>query len=246
MELRAVFFDFGGTLFSYSALRERYQELIEDLARRRGVEAPAGELHQAWRRSAVRIMGEWARRPFYLHRELFAEVHAAFLRELGAAPEPGDGDAFYEGQTALGQAWIEPRPDAAATLARLRQSGLRLAIVSNIDDDQFARLWSRIGLAHHFEAVTTSEQARSCKPHARIFEVALGKLPGLRPEEVAFVGDSLEHDVAGAGAFGMRTVWIGRAGPSDPSHPRPHHVIARLSELPDALGGGSRRSTLAS
>lgn len=239
MTLRAVFFDFGGTLFSYSALRERYEGLIEDVARRRGVVAPAQELHHAWRRSSARVMRDWVRRPFYLHRELFNEVHAAFLRELGARPEPGDGEAFYEGQTALGQALIQPRPDAAATLARLREDGLRLAIVSNIDDDQFERLWERIGLAEHFEAVTTSEEARSCKPHPRIFEVALEKLPGLRPQEVAFVGDSLVHDVAGARAFGMRTVWIGRSGPQDPSRPRPHHVIERLSELPDALRAGS-------
>jgi 2-haloalkanoic acid dehalogenase type II len=236
VELRAVFFDFGGTLFSYSTLRERYQTLIEDAARRRGVQAAPQDLHQAWRRSSERVMREWAQRPFYLHRELFREVHAAFLRELGVRPEPGEGDVFYEGQTALGQAWIEPRPDAASTLARLRRGGLRLAVVSNIDDDQFERLWARIGLDEHFEAVTTSEQARSCKPNARIFEVALGKLPGLRPEQVAFVGDSLEHDVAGACAFGMRSVWIGRAGPQHTSRPRPHHVIERLSELPEALG----------
>ncbi len=68
---------------------------------------------------------------------------------------------------------------------------------------------------HGFDALlddwTSSEEAKSCKPDRLIYEHALG-LSGARAEETLFVGDSLEHDIAGAHAVGMRTALIGDPG----------------------------------
>jgi putative hydrolase of the HAD superfamily len=103
--------------------------------------------------------------------------------------------------------------------------------VSNIDQDQFDAIWARLGIGDLFHATTTSEEARSCKPDPGIYHVALRKAPGIAAREVLFVGDSPQHDFAGAKPLGMRTAWIQeRAG--DPAESmRPDHVIREIPEL---------------
>lgn len=229
MRHRAVFFDLGGTLFSYGSIHAHFDRVLEDMARGRGVSAPVDELRRAYRVAMATTMAGWASRPYYLHRDLFTEAHVQFLRSLGVAASPGDEDVRFSERRVLGEPEVAPRPDAAETLAGLRAQGLHVSIVSNIDDDQLAAVWERLGLADLVDAVTTSEEARSCKPDARIFRLALEKAGGVAPESVLFVGDSPWHDVAGANALGMTSVLIGEPPPE--GAPKPRHVIGALREL---------------
>lgn len=226
---RAVFFDLGGTLFSYGSINAHFDRVLEEMARGRGVAAPLDELRRAYRIAMATTMASWASRPYYLHRDLFGEAHARFLRSLGVAAEPADEDVRFSQGRVLGEPEVAPRPDAAETLSGLRARGLHVSIVSNIDDDQLAAIWSRLGLEAHVDAITTSEEARSCKPDARIFRLALEKAGDPAPESVLFVGDSPWHDVAGANALGMTSVLIGSPPPE--GGPAPHHVIGSLREL---------------
>jgi 2-haloalkanoic acid dehalogenase type II len=228
---RAVFFDFGGTLFSYAEMRPHFDRMLQELARSHGIAAPFEEIRRVYRRTVARKMAEFLPRPFYLHRDLFSEAHLELIRALGAEPDPSSQAGLYEGQSEVGSAAVQPREGVGRTLASLREMGLHLAIVSNIDDDQFQPLWERIGLDSYFDAVTTSEEARSCKPHPGIYRHALGKAGDVALEEVVFVGDSLHYDVAGANALGMTTVLI-----HDPPGPiegdeAPDHVIEKIPEL---------------
>jgi 2-haloalkanoic acid dehalogenase type II len=224
-----VFFDLGGTLFSYAAINAHFDRVLEDMARGRGVGAPIEELRRAYRAAMTGTMAGWAARPYYLHRELFSEAHVQFLRSLGVDASPEDEDVRFAQGRVLGEPAVAPRPDAAETLAGLRARGLHVSIVSNIDDDQLTAIWGRLGLAEHVDAITTSEEARSCKPDARIFQLALEKAGRPDPGSVLFVGDSPWHDVAGANALGMTSVLIGGDPPE--GAPRPHHVIGALREL---------------
>jgi putative hydrolase of the HAD superfamily len=228
---RAVFFDFGGTLFSYAEMRPHFDRMLLDLARHHSITLPMEDIRRTYRDIVTRKMAAFLPRPFYLHRELFDEAHAELLAALGADPGRVGQTSLYMGQTEVGLAAVNPREGVHDTLAALRQRGLHLAIVSNIDDDQFQPLWKRIGLASHFDAITTSEEARSCKPHPGIYHCALGKAGEVAPEEVVFVGDSVEYDVAGANALGMTTVLITEGpGPVDGSA-EPDHVIEAIPEL---------------
>jgi putative hydrolase of the HAD superfamily len=232
---RAVFFDLGGTLFSYRSINSHFDGVLERLARGRGVERPLDELRQAYRTAMMRVMGEWAPRPFYLHRELFTEAHVQFLRNVGIEAQASDLDVQHSQGSVLGEPEIAPRPDAAETLAALRDRGLHVQIVSNIDNDQFDAVWPHLALDSHVHAITTSEEAGSCKPHAGIFELALAKAGRPDPASVVFVGDSLVHDVGGARALGMTSVLIGEPPRGAPEHLVPHHVIANLCELLDLV-----------
>jgi putative hydrolase of the HAD superfamily len=103
-----------------------------------------------------------------------------------------------------------PFTDAAPALAALRAAGLRLAIVSNWDCS-LRGILGELGLAGAVDAIIVSAEAGVPKPDAAIFLAALDELRR-GPAEAVFVGDSLETDVLGARAAGLRGLLLERNG----------------------------------
>ena len=96
-------------------------------------------------------------------------------------------------------------------------------------------LVERERLDRYLDHWTSSEAARSCKPHHRFFHVALEK-SGLGAPDVLFVGDSPEHDIVGARAAGMRTALIVEDGVEPPLQTgregaEADHTIRTLAEI---------------
>jgi FMN phosphatase YigB (HAD superfamily) len=96
----------------------------------------------------------------------------------------------------------------------------------------------RAGLARHFRWVTTSVDAGVRKPAPRFFQYALAHC-GLDREDVLFVGNQLNTDVAGGQAFGIRTAWLSgpeyRSVDDAPCDAVPAYTIRTLNELPVLL-----------
>lgn len=105
---------------------------------------------------------------------------------------------------------FSPFTDAAPALAALRAAGMRLAIVSNWDCS-LRRVLGELGLAGAVDAIIVSAEAGAPKPDAAIFLAALEELRR-GPAEAVFVGDSLETDVLGARAAGLRGLLLERNG----------------------------------
>ena len=118
--------------------------------------------------------------------------------------------------------------DVLPALERLRGCGLKVGLVSNSARDVhgFAR--------HHalpIDAGISSFHHGKTKPHASIFRAALDLLD-VEPGEAAMVGDSVEADMDGALALGMRAILVDRLGREPDFEPR----IGNLYALPAALG----------
>ena len=76
------------------------------------------------------------------------------------------------------------------------------------------------------------------KPHETIFRAALAALR-VGPAEAAMIGDSIEDDVDGAAALGIRAFLLDREG----RYPERGDRLGDLLALPAALGlSGSARS----
>jgi putative hydrolase of the HAD superfamily len=101
-------------------------------------------------------------------------------------------------------------PDAAPALRELRERGLRLVVASNWDAS-LPEVLDEAGLAPLVDGVVASAVVGADKPDPALFEAALA-IAGCAPEHALHVGDSLEHDVAGALAAGIRPVLIERDG----------------------------------
>ncbi len=103
-------------------------------------------------------------------------------------------------------AHARPEPGVRECLRKLKQAGYFLGVGSNMTLDwQLAKL-ERLELLEYFSLVLTSEEAGTEKPDAAFFQVCARKA-GVEPEEVLFIGDSLELDVRGAENAGMQALW---------------------------------------
>jgi putative hydrolase of the HAD superfamily len=72
----------------------------------------------------------------------------------------------------------------------------------------------RCGLAPLLDGVVSSAEAGALKPDPAIFALALD-LAGCEPEEALHVGDTVEEDVEGARAAGVRALLVDREGDGD-------------------------------
>ncbi|MFI5316315.1 MAG: HAD family hydrolase [Myxococcota bacterium] len=238
--MAAVFFDFGGTLFSYRRVGGGTGRLIGDAVERLRVAAQPAQIGVAYRDATRAAYEALQAQPYYLHRDLFEDTWRRFALGLGAEPARDWLDWLIARQREIVTESFELREDCVATLGALRAAGLHVAIVSNIDDDYLEPMIARAGLADLLHDWTSSEEAASCKPDGGIYRFACVKAR-CAPEQVLFVGDSPEQDIAGARSQGMTTALIREPEAPPPGSGvgaagEPHHEIAALAEvLPLAL-----------
>jgi 2-haloacid dehalogenase len=164
------------------------------------------------------------RRPY---REVLAACTRGVAGDLGLPLDPGDEEALPDSLPA----W-PPFPEVPAALARLRQEGWRLAVLSNTDPDLLASSLAGIGVP--VEATFTVAEAGSYKPahgHWRAFFATTGADPATH----VHVAASLFHDIAPCAELGLRAVWINRAGEVS-DLPRAAE-LTDLAGLPEALAG---------
>ena len=160
---------------------------------------------------------------FRKYREVLTEAARRTARRLGweVAPERA---AFLPRSLPFWQ----PFPDTNAALERLAGEGIRLGILSNVDEDLIAA--TRRHFTVPFELVVTAESVRSYKPGRAHFLAARRKLGDARWLHAA---QSYFHDVVPAKALGIPIAWINRkkqiagsAGPPDAEFP----TLSRFAE----------------
>jgi 2-haloacid dehalogenase len=211
-----VVFDAYGTLFDVHA----------GVVRLRGEIGPAADrLAELWRQKQLEY--SWVRSLMHHYRDFWALTEAALdyaaARCGGLAPETRAKllDAYRD---------IDAFPDALPTLARLRRDGVRSAILSNGSKAMLERAVASARLAPLLDACFSIDDLRVYKTHPRAY-LQVGEHFHVAPEAVTFVSSN-RWDVAGAAAFGFRTVWLNRTGlPDEYEDLPPRRVIGGLDDL---------------
>jgi putative hydrolase of the HAD superfamily len=222
-KLRAVLFDVDFTLCRPGP--ELSAERYARIAARHGITLEVGRYDDAREAAALNLK----RHPELLHDDT---IWHRFTEEifLGmGGPEEIASDCATE----IEQGWevsenFELFEDALPVLDELRTARLRIGLVSNgiRDLTQF--------VAHHrldVDAIVDSRTHGRVKPHPTIFQAALDRLE-VEAADAVMVGDSLEEDVEGARALGMRAILIDR----EERHPEVEERLIDLYGLPAALG----------
>ena len=119
--------------------------------------------------------------------------------------------------------------DVLPSLRRLKELGLALGLISNINRTGPDLLQS-LGLEGALDSAVTSREVGAEKPHAPIFLAALERL-GATPAEAVHVGDQYASDIAGALGVGMRAVLIDRYGTAPPVE-----GVVSVSSLTEVVG----------
>jgi FMN phosphatase YigB (HAD superfamily) len=118
--------------------------------------------------------------------------------------------------------------DALPCLAALRERGLRLGAAGNMYaiHEDFLR--------PHVDFVGSSERWGVEKPDAGFFARVVEKA-GTPADQIVYVGDRVDNDVAPALAAGLRAVRIRRGAHAHVESPADTVTIASLDELAEAL-----------
>lgn len=199
MAIEAVLFDFSGTVFRFEEAAFHGARLTDAQGRlldndeiaeiMRRLTAPVGQI--------VRFDadGQYA----WENRDLDPALHRrAYLEVLEQTGVPED-QAVQVYELLLDPDGWTPYPDTGDVLRGLRESGVRVGIVSNIAFDIRPAFADR-GWHRYIDDFALSFEVGAMKPDTRIFKSALDNL-GVAPENALMVGDSEEAD-GGARALG--------------------------------------------
>jgi HAD superfamily hydrolase (TIGR01509 family) len=204
MPLRAALFDFGGTLLDLESDRRARLASFEALAAKFKLEMKGQELADAFEMITAPA---WSRADgaYRSLKELLRRAFLEVLPSLGIGVAEKEWGWFWGAYLSVHRQYLTPRPFAASALLEARDLGLHVGLVSDVDDDFLEVALATTNLGALLDAVTTSQQVRRTKPAREMFLAALAKA-GCSPAEAVFVGDSLERDIAGAKAVGLRAI----------------------------------------
>jgi 2-haloalkanoic acid dehalogenase type II len=158
---------------------------------------------------------------FRCYREILASTAMGVAERL-AWPLPQDRAGFLAESL---PSW-PPFPDTNPALKRLAAAGLRLGILSNVDDDLLAGTLRNLEAS--FDPIVTAEQVRSYKPAHGHFLTARAGTGGIRWLHAA---QSYFHDVAPAKTLGIPVAWINRKQEAAGSSGVPDLEFRNLEEL---------------
>ena len=225
--IRAVFFDFYGTLADWPSA----EGLQQTAAAAEGIAIEQAAVADGYRAANAYMDEENAKRPVQQRTQqerdaFFAEYERRLLADAGALDVSLDVAARVWERVRRTPDELTLFSDAKATLEELRALGLTLGVISNIGFE-LDGLLERLGIAEYLPVRSTVGSSGVSKPHPRIFQMALSQA-GARPTEAVHIGDSIGTDVEGAQAAGIAPVFVQRA----PGPPTPDSVcvVASLTE----------------
>jgi putative hydrolase of the HAD superfamily len=227
--VRAILFDFFGTLVDYSPSRtEQGYHRTHALLRPLGVNMGYADFLATWSDVSARFDTASDEDD---HEFSMLEVGLAFLDEVGSPTTETTAHRLVTSYVADWNQGVQPIdgvPELIEDLARLH----RLAVVTNTHDPRLVPdHLVAMGIDAHFEAVITSVEVGWRKPHPQIYRVALDAL-GVAPEDALFVGDTKGPDYDGPRAVGMRALLI---DPTDQHQLIPEGRLTSVLALPERL-----------
>ena len=183
MALRAVVFDYGMVLTG-----PRDEEALAALHRLTSMSPERFEDHY------------WVNRHAYDEGKLTGLAFwERFVREAGVVG--GSADLIEELNHWDARMWTTENREMLAWQLRLKERGIRTAILSNMGDNVLANMQRTFDWLPRFDVLVWSYQLRMAKPEAAIYLHVLKELD-VRPEEALFLDDKLVN-VEAARALGM-------------------------------------------
>jgi len=222
----AVVFDWGGTLSIYAEID------MMDMWRLAARHLAADREDEVCARLVAVEEASWARIAVDQRSTTLSSLLTLASAELGLDVAEA---VLEEAATHHLDSWtphVRHDPDAAPTIAALRELGLAIGLLSNTHWPRafHEHFLERDGLTELIDVRCYTSEMEHTKPHPAAFATVLDALGVADPARVVFVGDRPYDDVFGAQSLGMRGVL--RPNPMVPGYEvAPDAVIDALPEL---------------
>lgn len=235
----AILIDLDDTILSaFGQAADQWQRVIAAFADRLQPH-PTHEVIEAIQTYSRYLWADQARHKHWRHRIDEARRHivtSAFAELAGArgcaAPRPELCDAIAERFNEIQHAELRMFPGAHETLDRLKELGVKLALITNgAAAPQRAKV-VRFALEHRFDHIQIEGEHGFGKPEEEAYIHALASL-GVAAHETWMVGDNLEWEVVAPQRLGIFAIWYDGYGAGLPpdSPIRPDRIIRSLPEL---------------
>ena len=220
MAVRAVIFDWGGTLTPWHsidvgelwlAVCERHYPADEAAAMAAAVRAAEVELWQLGERSHQSATLD------HIFERAGVAASGEFLASYFEAWDP--------------HTWTDP--DALTLLRELKRRGIKVGVLSNTMWPRSAheQIFVRDELVDLIDGAVYSSEIDWVKPHPEAFRAAMAAIGETDPAACVFVGDRPYDDIHGAKSAGMRAVLVSNSDVPPFEAARPDAIITRLAEL---------------
>ena len=220
MTVRAVIFDWGGTLTPWHTID--HEELWLSVCTRHYPAADAAAVAAAARAAEMELWG------LANSAQQSATLDAVFAR-AGIAASAEFVSSYYA-------AW-DPHtltdPDAAPLLAELRRRGIKVGVLSNTMWPRrvHEQIFVRDEILELIDGAVYTSEIPWVKPHPEAFRAVMRAIGMTDPADCVFVGDRPYDDVHGAKSMGMRAVLVPNSDVPGFEAAEPNAVIGWLSDL---------------
>lgn len=126
--------------------------------------------------------------------------------QLGVVTTPAHIERASQVRREFTRQALEPRPDTIDTLARLKEGGCRLGLISDCSPD-VPPLWLETPMAELIEDPIFSSDVGIKKPDQRIYDLFIDRA-GVHRGECLYVGDGGSSELTGAKRAGMVPVLL--------------------------------------
>ncbi len=203
-EIRAVFFDIDGTLFSTADFAARAREASVDAM----IEAGLPETREHLLEELGEVVREFSSNYERHFDKLLLRLPRRSMKGLNPAVIIAAGIVAYHDMKTRS---LEPFEDAREVLRRIGHTDLTLGVITEGLEIKQAEKLVRLRILEYFQqrAIFISHQVGISKPNPKLYQRACIDL-NFRPSECVYVGDNPQMDIDPANEIGMVTVQVCR------------------------------------
>ena len=199
--IKTILFDLDDTLYEFGPAEQTGRDAIRDYAARViGVDGDA----------FIACFIEMLHLQMRLHRDAPGShsraIRCQLVCEKMGIPlrhAPIMNDLYWNTYIAS----MHPFPGIPELFAKIRGSGRKIGICTNMTADWQMKKLSQLGLIDQCDFIVSSEEANAEKPARAIFDLCVEKA-GCLASECLFIGDNPAYDIQGALDAGMNALWL--------------------------------------
>ena len=235
-KIKAVFFDFGGTLMDAESDIITHINMMKDVVKKYNISALPEEMADKYNsfiftKKMTLLDSDSKENSFSPLRESTNNAMRKILSIYNIKSNNENINWFSKIFFKNHKQYCKLFPESLDVIQKIRNiDSIHIGIISDVDTDFLKFQFDAFKISHLFDSVTTSEEVQAYKPDKKIFDVALQKAD-CRGTESVMVGDSYEKDIIGGKNMGMTTIWLNRYYGKNANGDKADFTINQLKDI---------------